>query len=97
MYWSLYGNIAQSDLADEQEALLLERRVGEIIFALWLLVSAVVLLNMLIALIDAAFDRVKTVRNYFLNVIISCNKNLRISRKMETSYGILRLQISLET
>ncbi|XP_062518071.1 short transient receptor potential channel 4-like [Corticium candelabrum] len=60
MYWSLYGYVAQSDLAGEHEVLWLERKMGEIMFALWLLVSAIVLLNMLIALIDAAFDRVKT-------------------------------------
>ena len=61
MYWSLYGYVAQSDLAGEHEVLWLERKMGEIMFALWLLVSAIVLLNMLIALIDATFHRVKTV------------------------------------
>ena len=61
MYWSLYGYVAPSDLADNNKVLELESMMGEIIFALWLLVSGVVLLNMLVALINAAFHRVKTV------------------------------------
>ena len=61
MYWSLYGQIDYRDLDSEHDALYPEAVFGLILFALWSLVSVIVLLNMLIALIDEAFDRVKQV------------------------------------
>jgi ankyrin repeat protein len=57
MYWSLYGQVDYEDLY--REALHPESVFGLVLFALWSLVSIIVLLNMLIALIDEAFDRVK--------------------------------------
>ena len=61
MYWSLYGQIQYDTLDDGDDAIRPETTFGLILFALWSLVSVIVLLNMLIALINEAFDRVKKV------------------------------------
>lgn len=59
MYWSLYGQIGYNTLDDGGDVIRPERTFALILFALWSLVSVIVLLNMLIALINEAFDRVK--------------------------------------
>jgi hypothetical protein len=59
LYWSLYGQIEFQELESEYEILRPESVFGTTLFALWSLLSTIVLLNMLIALIDEAFDKVK--------------------------------------
>ena len=59
LYWSLYGQIHYEDLTIEHDALSAETVVGLILFSFWSLVSVIVLLNMLIAVANEAFDRVK--------------------------------------
>ena len=61
MYWSLYGQVNYQDLDNGHDVLRPETIFGLILFAVWCLVSIIVLLNMLIALIDEAFDKVKKV------------------------------------
>jgi hypothetical protein len=61
LYWSLYGQIEFQELESEYEILRPESVFGTTLFALWSLLSTIVLLNMLIALIDEAFDKVKKV------------------------------------
>ena len=61
LYWSLYGQIHHEDLTIEHDALLLETIAGLTVFAFWSLASVIVLLNMLIALVNEAFDRVKKI------------------------------------
>ena len=64
MYWSLYGQINYQDLDNGHGVLRPETIFGLILFAVWSLVSAIVLLNMLIALITEAFNTVKQINNY---------------------------------
>lgn len=64
MYWSLYGKIDYADLESEHDVLMPETTVGVIVFAFWSLSSIIVLLNMLIALINEAFEKVKKVSRY---------------------------------
>ena len=66
MYWSLFGQINREDLTSEYDVLSLESAVGKILFAFWLLASVIVLLNILIALINEAFDGVKKV------ILVAC-------------------------
>ena len=61
MYWSLFGEINLEALNSEHDVLSPESVIGLILVAFWLLASVIVLLNMLIALINEAFDRVKKV------------------------------------
>lgn len=61
MYWSLYGQVEYTELESQYDELTAETTVGLIVFALWSLVSVIVLLNMLIAVISEAFGRVKNV------------------------------------
>jgi ankyrin repeat protein len=59
MYWSLYGLIEYSDIKGTYEDFQPETTIGLLLFGVWSLVSVIVLLNMLIAVISEAFDRVK--------------------------------------
>ena len=61
MYWSLFGQANLEELHSEFDVLSPESAIGLILFAFWLLSSVIILLNMLIALINEAFDRVKNV------------------------------------
>jgi hypothetical protein len=59
LYWSLYGQIHYDELTIEDDALSVETIIGLIVFSFWSLVSVIILLNMLIAVANEAFDRVK--------------------------------------
>ena len=61
MYWSLYGQIEYTDLQSTYDDFQPETTIGLVLFGVWSLVSVIVLLNMLIAVISEAFDRVKNV------------------------------------
>ena len=56
LFWSLFGLIDLESFEADQVA---ETAVGMIILALWLVLAVIVLLNMLIALISNAFQRVQ--------------------------------------
>ena len=68
MYWSLFGQVDNNDLDSPYDVLSPESTIGLIVFGFWLLASVIVLLNMLIALINEAFERVKKARVYRANV-----------------------------
>jgi hypothetical protein len=57
----LYGQIHYDELTIEDDALSVETIIGLIVFSFWSLVSVIILLNMLIAVANEAFDRVKKV------------------------------------
>jgi hypothetical protein len=59
LYWSLFGQLNLEELNSEYDVLSPESVIGLILVAIWLLASVIVLLSMLIALINEAFDRVK--------------------------------------
>ena len=56
LFWSLFGMIDLSSFEAERD---LETAVGTILLALWLVLAVIVLLNMLIALISDAFQKVQ--------------------------------------
>ena len=56
LFWALFGLIELESFKAEQGA---ETSVGMILLALWLVLAVIVLLNMLIALISNAFQRVQ--------------------------------------
>ena len=56
LFWSLFGMIELSSFEAERD---LETAVGTGLLALWLVLAVIVLLNMLIALISDAFQKVQ--------------------------------------
>ena len=56
LFWSLFGLIELSSFEAERRV---ETAVGTGLLALWLVLAVIVLLNMLIALISDAFQRVQ--------------------------------------
>ena len=56
LFWSLFGMIELSSFEAERD---LETGVGTVLLALWLVLAVIVLLNMLIALISDAFQKVQ--------------------------------------
>jgi ankyrin repeat protein len=59
LYWSLFGEIDLDELNNAHGVLASESVIGLTLVAFWLLASVIVLLNILIALVNEAFDRVK--------------------------------------
>ena len=63
MFWALFGFTDDtffktgSDVEDSAEVV-----IGTALFALWLIIAIIVLLNMLIALISNSFQKVQVIR-----------------------------------
>ena len=61
LFWSLFGEFDLSSFEAEPP----EEAVGLALFAVWLVLAVIVLLNMLIALISNAFQRIQVSLNNF--------------------------------
>ena len=71
LFWALFGLIELESFKAERGA---ETSVGMTLLALWLVLAVIVLLNMLIALISNAFQRVQVnlfVCMYFGSLVFS--------------------------
>jgi ankyrin repeat protein len=90
LYWSLYGFSELGELQAGTGVLGLESSIALLVFALWLLFSIIVLLNMLIALITEAFDRVKKQNVTYV-------RNMAVSRVMAevNSHPLLPLPLNI--
>ena len=59
LFWALFGLIELDSFEAESDT---ETAVGTALLALWLVLAVIVLLNMLIALISNAFQRVQVIK-----------------------------------